>query len=181
MTPELDQHIREKHPKIFQYRCEMSIGDGWFDIIDMLCANIQSHINRTRQNRHDVLVYNRALSRAIRGDFSTYEQLNDYQRKKIDEALLDPEPQLKIVPLACPQVVVSQIKEKFGTLRFYYTGGDEYVDGLEHMADSMSAVMCEDCGCPGKSRSSKGKWIRTLCDKHAYEQGYIEDEDSTSQ
>ena len=180
MTPELDQHIREKYPKIFQYRCEMSIGDGWFDIIDLLCSNIQRHINRTRNDRHDVLVYNRALSRAIRGDFSTYEHLNDYKRKKIDEALLDPEPQLKIVPEACPQVVVSQIKEKFGTLRFYYTGGDDFVDGLEHMADSMSAVMCEDCGCPGKSRSSKGKWIRTLCDKHAEEQGYIEDEDSIS-
>ena len=176
MTPELDQHIREKYPKIFQYRCEMSIGDGWFDIIDLLCNNIQRHIERSRNDRHDVLVYNRAVSRAIRGDFSTYEHLPEYKRKKIDEALQDPEPQLKIVPEACPQVVVSQIKEKFGTLRFYYSGGDEYVDGLEHMADSMSSVMCEDCGCPGKSRSSKGKWIRTLCDRHAYEQGYIEDE-----
>lgn len=181
MTPELDQHIREKYPKIFSQRCEISIGDGWFDIIDLLCGNIQNHIKRSRQNRHDALVYNRALSRAIRGDFSTYEQLNDYQRKKIDEELDCPEPQLKIVPLACLQVVVSQIKEKFGTLRFYYRGGDEYVDGLEHMADSMSAVMCEDCGCPGKSRSSKGKWIRTLCVKHAFEQGYIEHEDSTSE
>jgi len=177
MTPELDQHIREKYPKIFQYRCEMSIGDGWFDIIDLLCSNIQRHINRTRNDRHDALIYNRALSRAIRGDFSTYSKVKSWYQKKIDEALLDPEPQLKTVPLACPQVVVSQIKEKFGTLRFYYTGGDEFVDGLEHMADSMSAVMCEDCGCPGKSRSSKGKWIRTLCDKHAEEQGYIEDED----
>lgn len=181
MTPELDQHIREKYPKIFQYRCEMSIGDGWFDIIDLLCGNIQNHIDRSRHNRHDWLLYNRALSRAIRGDFTTYGRLNKWLQQKIDEELDSPEPQLKIVPKACPQVVVSQIKEKFGTLRFYYTGGDEYVSGLEHMADSMSAVMCEDCGCPGKSRSTKKqRWVRVLCNKHAEEQGYIEDEDSIS-
>ena len=182
MTPELDQHIREKYPMIFQHPCEMSVGDGWFDIIDLLCANIQNHIDRTRRDRHDQLVYNRALSRAIRNDFTTYGRLNKWLQQKIDEELGYPEPQLNIVPEACPQVVVSQIKEKFGTLRFYYTGGDEYVNGLEHMADSMSAVICEACGCPGKRRSSAPKrWIRTLCDKHAHEQGYIEDEDSTSQ
>jgi hypothetical protein len=182
MTPELDQHIREKYPKIFQYPCEMSIDDGWFDIIDMLCANIQSHINQTRRNRHDSLLYNRALSRAICGDFSTYSRLTEWHRQQLDEDLDDIEPQLKIVPCACPQVVVSQIKEKFGTLRFYYTGGDEYVDGLEHMAESMSAKICENCGCPGESRSTKkNHYIRVLCDKHAIELGYIEDEDSISQ
>ncbi len=182
MTPELDQHIREKYPKIFRYPCEMSIGDGWFDIIDLLCGNIQSHIDHTRRNRYDQLLYNRALSRAIQNDFSTYYRLNKWQQQQIDEDLQDPEPQLRIVPEACPQVIVSQIKEKFGTLRFYYTGGDEFVDGLEHMADSMSAVICENCGCPGKKRVSKRqRWIRVLCDRHAYEYGYMEDEDSVSE
>ena len=44
MTPELEQHIREQYPLIFSQPCEMSINDGWFDIIDMLCANIQNRI-----------------------------------------------------------------------------------------------------------------------------------------
>jgi hypothetical protein len=140
-------------------------GDGWYNIIDQMCANIQHHINRTRVARHDALVWNRALSRAMRGDFSTYSRLKAWQQKWIDEALADPEPQLKTVPEACPQVVASQVKEKFGTLRFYYYGGDDVVSGIERMAESMSAVMCEECGSPGKPRS--GGWIQTLCDAHA--------------
>lgn len=65
------------------------------------------------------------------------------------------------------QVVVEQIKEKFGGLRFYYTGGDSYIDGLVDMAESWASHTCEECGAPGKSRS--GGWIRTLCDVHEAE------------
>ena len=63
-----------------------------------------------------------------------------------------------------PEVEVSQVKEKFGTLRFYYEGGDEYINGLVSMAESMSEVTCEVCGNPGKRRA--GGWIKTLCDRH---------------
>jgi hypothetical protein len=71
-------------------------------------------------------------------------------------------------------VVATQIKEKFGTLRFYYFGGDDYCHGVESMAESMSAVTCEVCGSPGKLRN--GGWIRTLCDEHAKEAGYQDGE-----
>lgn len=66
-----------------------------------------------------------------------------------------------------PQVVVSQIKEKFGGLRFYYDGGDDQIYGMVRMAESWAANVCEECGKPGKSRS--GGWIKTLCDEHAAE------------
>jgi hypothetical protein len=95
-----------------------------------------------------------------------------WQQKWIDDALADPEPQLKQVPEACSQVVAIQVKEKFGTLRFYYSGGDDVVNGIERMAESMSAVMCETCGAPGRSR--RGGWIQTLCDAHAEEAGKTE-------
>ena len=64
-----------------------------------------------------------------------------------------------------PQVVLDQVKEKFGTLRFYYSGGDDYIRGLVSMAESMSAVTCETCGKPGAQQ--RGGWIRTLCEEHA--------------
>lgn len=67
----------------------------------------------------------------------------------------------------CPDVTVTQIKEKFGGLRFYYDGGDDTVDGMVRMAESWAARTCEECGAPGKSRS--GGWVRTLCDKHEAE------------
>jgi hypothetical protein len=167
MTPELDQHIREKYPRIFSQRCEMSIGDGWFDIIDKLCANIQGHIDNVANQREWTIKWNNEVN----------DPDYDWERKssfvKREERPL---------PELVEQVVATQIKEKFGTLRFYYSGGDDYIRGLEAMADSMSAVICEECGCPGESRSTKKmRWIRVLCDKHAEEQGYIEDEDSTSE
>lgn len=67
----------------------------------------------------------------------------------------------------CPTVVVRQIKEKFGGLRFYYDGGDDRVDGMVTMAESWADHSCEECGKPGKSRD--GSWIRTLCDEHEAE------------
>lgn len=67
----------------------------------------------------------------------------------------------------CPDVVVAQIKEKFGGLRFYYDGGDDTVDGMVRMAEAWADHSCEECGSPGKSRS--GGWIKTLCDKHEAE------------
>jgi hypothetical protein len=63
-----------------------------------------------------------------------------------------------------PQVTLDQVKEKFGTLRFYYTGGDDYISGLVSMAESMSGVLCETCGKPGTS--TRGGWIKTACKEH---------------
>lgn len=67
----------------------------------------------------------------------------------------------------CSQVVVEQIKEKFGSLRFYAQGGDDFTDGAITFAEILSGNMCEDCGAPGKRVS--GGWIRTLCDFHIAE------------
>ena len=63
-----------------------------------------------------------------------------------------------------PQVTLDQVKEKFGRLRFYYTGGDDYVRGLVSMAESMSGITCEECGKPGTQTS--GGWIKTVCVEH---------------
>jgi hypothetical protein len=63
-----------------------------------------------------------------------------------------------------PQVTLDQVKEKFGTLRFYYTGGDDYISGMVTMAESMSGVTCESCGKPGTQTS--GGWIKTACVEH---------------
>jgi hypothetical protein len=60
-----------------------------------------------------------------------------------------------------PQVTLNQVKEKFGTLRFYYTGGDDVIDGMVRMAESMSGVTCEECGVPAKTHGPG--WIRTIC------------------
>ena len=167
MTPELEQHIREKYPLIFSHRCEMSINDGWFDIIDLLCDNIQHRIDNAVKQRQYAIEWN--------------DQVNDPDNDWSDKSSFIKREE-RVVPDLIEQVVVRQIKEKFGTLRFYYDGGDEYIRGLDAMAASMTSRTCEECGSPGTSRSTKKqRWIRVLCDKHAEEQGYIEDEDSISE
>jgi len=60
-------------------------------------------------------------------------------------------------------VTFDQIKEKWGGLRIYHSGGDDYVDGVITMAEEMSYKICERCGCPGSP--NKQGWIMTLCDK----------------
>ena len=65
------------------------------------------------------------------------------------------------------EVVIAQIKEKFGGLRFYYDGGDDTVYGMVRMAESWAGRSCEECGAPGK-RTGEG-WIKTLCGFHIAE------------
>ena len=97
-----------------------AISEGWWLIIERLCANIQHHLKW--KNKESEVV---------------------------------------------PQVVVRQIKEKFGGLRFYYDGGDDEISGMVRMAESWADHTCEKCGNKGERRS--GGWIRTLCDVHEAE------------
>lgn len=74
----------------------------------------------------------------------------------------DPE-KLAVEPEYFP-VKFDQVKEKYGGLRLYFSGGDEYVEGLVSMAEAISYYVCEICGNRGEA--NKGGWIRTLCDQH---------------
>lgn len=133
MKQELDEYLCKVFPKIFAERnlpmqetCMcwgFSCGDGWFNIINQLCQNIQHHI--------------------------------DWKNKEKE---------------VVAQVVVSQVKEKYGTLRFYYSGGDDTIDGMVSMAESMSGVTCEECGNIGESNNSG--WIKVLCETHREEREF---------
>ena len=127
MKKELDDYLCTTYPAMFVNRHKsmkescmcwgFECGDGWFQILNQLCQNIQHHI--------------------------------DWKNKKEETV---------------PQVVVEQVKEKFGTLRFYYSGGDDYIRGLVSMAESMSGVTCEECGNPG-TLSTSG-WWKCKCAEH---------------
>jgi hypothetical protein len=68
-------------------------------------------------------------------------------------------------------VVFQQLKEKFGVLRVYYMGGDEYIHGAVRMAENYSSKVCETCGSPAQvvnllaGTSTKTRWIKVLCEK----------------
>lgn len=176
MKQELDELLCKKYPKIFKDRyADMTTtamcwgfehGSGWFNIIDLLCGQIQGHIDWRRKERINALKFNRALKRALAGDktslikyFSPQGEPTEYRTQLVDEAIK--KAKYRDVPEKIRQVVASQVKEKFGTLRFYYDGGDEYIHGLAAMAEAMSARTCESCGAPTKSTNDG--WIRTIC------------------
>jgi hypothetical protein len=62
-------------------------------------------------------------------------------------------------------VIVVQVKEKYGGLRFYYDGGDTIVDDLVRAAEEATVRTCEVCGKPGEIQSIGG-WLKCLCDEH---------------
>ena len=65
--------------------------------------------------------------------------------------------------LRITQVEAVQVKEKFGTLRFYYNGGNERISGMIRLAEYMSAFICETCGSTKNVTQTKSSWICTLC------------------
>lgn len=160
MRKELDEQLCEKYPKIFRDRngdmsktCMvwgMCCGDGWYNILDAMCANIQSHINWRLEQIEYAKKFNAELEEARLDDFENWDDWKSREPRAIPEPI--------------EQVIAVQVKEKFGGLRFYYMGGDDYIRGLENMAESMSYRTCEECGAPGTSTG--GGWIRTLCETH---------------
>jgi hypothetical protein len=61
---------------------------------------------------------------------------------------------------------VVQVKENFGTLRFYVSHHSDAIDERIVEAQKESSRTCEICGQPGKQREAD-IWVETVCDKHA--------------
>lgn len=122
MSPEKDKLLCERYPRIFAKRnasmketCMcwgFEVGDGWYWLIDKLCAALQNHVD------------------------------NCY-----------PHP---------PQIVAEQVKEKFGGLRFYFSGGDEIHNGMIDFAEYLSYQICEECGSTKDVGRTNG-WVSVLC------------------
>ena len=66
-----------------------------------------------------------------------------------------------------PQVQVIQIKEKFGSLRFYIGAGAPRQFDAISFAESLSSHICEHCGqwVEKSAEDPDAVWKLTLCDK----------------
>lgn len=148
-------------------------GDGWYDIIDALCE-------------------------AVTYTYSTSVEIDEKRAKEwgIEPTVWKDDPKsYYFLEVDGPQVVADQVKEKFGTLRFYHhlefeprfrelAYGDnaipearkiadrynDYLDGVIHMAETMSGRTCEDTGTKGELHVSGGTrrgWYRTLNREYA--------------
>lgn len=149
MNKVLDNYLCEAYPRIFVERSKsprescmgrgFECGNGWFPIINSLCHNIQEHIDWN--------------NKMVLDDDTDKLGLAKKKRKKTDRKLI-------------PQFVALQVKEKFGALRIYYSGGDEYCRGLVDMAASWSWSTCELCGNGGKRLVGHTTgWIGSVCEE----------------
>lgn len=66
------------------------------------------------------------------------------------------------------RLCVDQVKEKFGSLRFYISSGTEEMYDRINKAEEDSTTICETCGKPGKLR--REGWFYTACDDHVNDQ-----------
>ncbi len=65
-------------------------------------------------------------------------------------------------------VRIGQIKEKFGTLRFYIdSGASPALLNAIKQAEHESGHTCDVCGAKDAQLRDDGEWYRTRCDTHA--------------
>jgi hypothetical protein len=67
---------------------------------------------------------------------------------------------------------VTQVKEKFGGLRFYVTGTSDKSWKLIHKAEEKSYSVCEVSGSEVEVGQWKLGWVQTLCRKEALKKYY---------
>lgn len=161
MSPELDKKLCETYPLLFKdrhadmrttaLRWGFEVGDGWYALIDSLCGLIYWPYEQARQDYHAL----RELEGGEGCDGAEVVSAVDVERARLamNEAA-------EAVPIAV------QVKEKYGTLRFYLHGGNAAVSHYVEFAEYFSSRICEECGAPGDLRKDRG-WLRTLCSKHA--------------
>lgn len=173
MTPKLASQLISKYPKIFNTEVMSStnqfvfdIEDGWYNILDRLCHMIQWYIdshealskNNQEFNQIAIAIQNNDMVQ-FNEKYASYS--SELKEKVFNEMLSGNLRDEKTIP----QIVALQVKEKFGTLRFYYKGGDQYIKGLVDMAEAMSAYTCEICGNKANIINKKN-YLKSLCKDH---------------
>ena len=153
---EFFEYLREYKGPLMPITFGFECSDGWYVILDELMSNIQHHIkneNRNRKNR-------------LRSPFAKWLDRKRYRlpwkMKRLKNFIfwvVDKFPR-GVDPM--PPINVTQIKEKFGGLCFYYDGGDDYIYGLVSFAESMSYRTCEICGSTKNVGMTQG-WLRAVC------------------
>lgn len=177
MSPKLQNKLFNKYPKIFIEKnlprskgCMQSIDcdDGWYSILNALCYKIQKHIdNPPWVPKHTFGTYTNLLYTKLIWNPFLFPLLNKLPHEDYIRIAEFWSPRISLYEppkKTIQQVVAKQIKEKFGTLTFYYSGGDAYIRGCVSMASCLSNYVCERCGISNDTVSKTDSyWIRTLC------------------
>jgi len=80
---------------------------------------------------------------------------------------------LKIPEVHREYICASQVKEKYGTLRFYCHSETDEMSRIIRYYEHKSAETCEECGKTGTLRGYG--WLSTKCDEHSEDQTTYEE------
>ena len=136
----------------FGFEC----GDGWFRILNNLSYLLCSDWIKSSQKLK--LIEGR-VGQLIYPDWKESQYNKIITSEMIDDAIK----KVESSKLGVPEAV--QVKEKFGSLRFYCYNTSDIQEAYIRFAEGMSAVTCEVCGSPGKINRDGG-WLRCLCNHH---------------
>lgn len=169
MRDELDKKLCAKYPKIFAQRnlpmIETALcwgfdcGDGWYWLIDNLCHSIQGYVDGRNEGV--------SIRKKAKAKYTIWQKLWNhlilFSIRKITAERGDSRSRLFVEEEW--QVEATQVKEKFGGLRFYINGGDDHIYGMIWLAEVMSYGICEMCGTTENVSPTKGGWVKNLCPK----------------
>lgn len=168
MNRHYDRYLVKKYQPLYADRYQpmthtamcwgFEVGDGWFNIINNLSYLLCYEWLSTKKD------YERIAGRIGELKYPSLKA-DDYNPIITEDMILSAynvmEEEAKKVPVA------TQVKEKYGTLRFYINGGTDKQYALIDFAEMMSGTTCEVCGKPGKQ--SKGGWVVTRCKEHMFD------------
>jgi hypothetical protein len=181
-----EQQLIQKYPGLFYKKedgtlecpCGAWVPRGWESIVDELCGSITNYTKGTYRSKCEITskkyyfwsgvvdilnwVYKWLFVKLFpkynkcKYNKSFYSFLNKFRSRSHKHVKY-----LKDYP---PAVKIDQIKEKFGELRFYYSGGDEQVAGMVRFAEYLCSKTCEVSGEKGQL-CIRGNWYKTLSEK----------------
>lgn len=181
-----ETYLMDKYPNLFyknekgesECPCGASAPEGWHAIIDELCGCIHNHVYGTSRSElevHNKLYYFwKFLSKAVTKVhlfiiLKLFKKLNTAKFNAPWSAISKKfnyiaHKYAKYISKRPPEVKIDQIKEKFGDLRFYITGGDSEVNGMISFAEYLCRRTCEVSGEKGELHV-RGSWFKTLAPK----------------
>jgi hypothetical protein len=187
-----EQHLMEKYPDLFYKKedgsldcpCGVWVPEGWETIVDELCGTITSYTTGSYRSERVITSKKYYLWDAcfkVPTWFHTkfikwFSKYNKWELNKpfynfVEKFRTQSHKYVAFNKVYSPPVKIDQIKEKFGGLRFYYSGGDDKVDGMVTFASYLCSKTCEVSGEKGELCSSGG-WYRTLAPKLIEESPY---------
>lgn len=190
-----------EHDQPIMPECGIYCPVGWEPIVESLCEAIVEHVGDGFSFEYKPIMFDALRRKLWKIFFTPIQRLlnparslylKEYPLFPLSEDVMAARKKNKIRSFICykilnklkgfvcpiasrkvkvPAVKIGQIKEKFGTLRFYYDGGDDAVRGMCAYANILSSKTCQESGEPG-ALCKRGIWYKTLSTKNASQSNF---------